>query len=126
MKAAVTGGLFLSMRAGSRGQPAVGLCYRPPPSVSGRLRRLRSEVEAAAQLAEQVLRVDAELVQQAGVSFGVDLVGQFLFGLLRLVAGGVLADELENLVFGDLHGNLTSLGVGDACLTTARLSVRGP
>src|SRR3954451_17898909 len=58
-----------------------------------------------AELADQVLRVDAELRQQAGVLLGVDLVRQLALGLARLVVVVARAQQLEDLLLRDLHGS---------------------
>src|SRR6187551_605686 len=71
---------------------------------------------AAADLADQVLRVDAVLLEQTGVLVGVDLVRQLALGLTRLVVVAARAQELEDLVLGDLHGAL----LGVACEEASR------
>lgn len=60
---------------------------------------------AAAELLDEVHRVDAELRQQSGVLVGVDLRGEFLVGLLRLGVVALGTEELEDLVLVDLHGS---------------------
>ena len=50
---------------------------------------------------KQLLGVEPELLQQVGVLFGVDLVGQLLLGLIDLVALALLLEHFEDLVFGD-------------------------
>jgi hypothetical protein len=45
------------------------------------------------------------------VLVGVDLVGQFLFGLVGHVTVALLLEHFEDLVFRDLHGVLP---VGDS------------
>ena len=60
--------------------------------------------DAAAELGEHVLGLEAEPLEEAGVALGVDVVGQLLVGLIDLVALALLLDHLEDLVLGDLHG----------------------
>jgi hypothetical protein len=38
------------------------------------------------------------------MALGIDLVGQFLFGLLDLVGLALLSEQVEDLVLGDFHG----------------------
>src|SRR4051812_14457461 len=73
----------------------------------------RSEAELVAQPAEatsaarelqQLARIEAELRQQALVALRVHLVRQLLLRLLRLVVLAALAQQLQDLVLGDLHG----------------------
>ena len=56
--------------------------------------------------AQQLLRVDAELLEQAAVLLRVDLVWQLLIGLGGLALVSSLADELEDLFLGNLHVDL--------------------
>src|SRR4051794_18062882 len=58
---------------------------------------------AAAEGAEKVARVEAELLQDAGVLLRVDLVGQLAVRLRRLVLLAARAQQLEDLLLGDLH-----------------------
>src|SRR5215216_2241609 len=71
------------------------------------------EPELAADAAEparkQLLRVHAELVEQARMLLRVDLLRQLLIGLLRLALTEPLADQVENLLLGDLHDVLLRL-----------------
>ena len=60
--------------------------------------------DTATELGERVLRLEAELLEQAGMALGIDLVGQFLFGLLDLVGLALLSEQVEDLVLGDFHG----------------------
>jgi hypothetical protein len=60
--------------------------------------------DTATELGEHVLRLEAELLEQAGMALGIDLVGQFLFGLLDLVGLALLSEQVEDLVLGDFHG----------------------
>jgi len=46
--------------------------------------------DVAADFGHQVLGVEAELLEHAGVALGVDLVGQVLLGLLGLVSLALL------------------------------------
>lgn len=109
------GVLFASMRSVSGGSGAVADCVArrrsrgySPRSAQPLQAELATEAAepAAAQLAEQVLRVDAELAEQVGVLVGVDLVRQLR---LRLAGGlgvaGVTAalEELDDLLLVDLH-----------------------
>jgi hypothetical protein len=50
------------------------------------------------------LRVEPERLQQVGVLFGVDPIGQLLLGLVALVALALLLEHFADLVFGDLDG----------------------
>jgi hypothetical protein len=71
----------------------------------GQARLMLSEAgDVTAELGKQLLRVQPELLQQVGVLFGVDLIGQLLLGLVDLVALALLLEHFEDLVFGDLHG----------------------
>jgi hypothetical protein len=60
--------------------------------------------QAAAELLEGLLRLNAELLKQTSVLLVIDLVGKFLLGLLCLVAANAALNERDDLVFGDLHG----------------------
>ena len=61
---------------------------------------------------KQLLGVEPELLQQVGVLFGVDLIGQLLLGPVDLVALALLLEHFEDLVFGDLYGVFLSIGSG--------------
>jgi fermentation-respiration switch protein FrsA (DUF1100 family) len=74
-----------------------------PSAMSLRIGDLQAG-EVDADLRQHVLRLEAELLQQARVLLGIDLIGQLLLGLLDLVGLSVLADQIEDLVLGDLHG----------------------
>src|SRR3954447_20343410 len=78
----------------------------------------RLQAELAADAAEQVGGVDAELLELVAVLLGVDLVGQLLLGLLDLVVGAALTQQLKDLVLGDLHG--CSLGGVEGAGTARR------
>jgi hypothetical protein len=56
-----------------------------------------------AELGDQILWVEPELLKQAGVLVGVDLLGQLLIGLLSVLLVTAGAQQLENLVLVDLH-----------------------
>jgi hypothetical protein len=58
----------------------------------------------ATELGEQVLGLQAELLEQAGVALSVDLIGQLLVGVTDLVVLSLLLEQLQDLVLGDLHG----------------------
>jgi hypothetical protein len=60
--------------------------------------------DAASQLGEHVLGLEAELLEQARVALGIDLLGQLLIGLVNLVGLAMLTEHVEDLVLGDLHG----------------------
>src|SRR5918992_807746 len=76
---------------------------------------------AAAESADEVARIDAELLQQAGVLLRVDLVGQLALGLRRLVVLAARTQQLEDLVLGDPHEGPPSVG----CPRPARRSRPG-
>jgi hypothetical protein len=73
---------------------------------------------AAHELLDELLGVDAELLEQVGVLVGVDLVGELLLGLGGLVLLAALAEEVEEHVLVELHaGGLPCRGVYDrGCL----------
>ena len=56
--------------------------------------------------AQQLLGVQAEALEQAGVLVGIDLVGEFLVGLVSLVVLALLAEHLDDLCLVDLHTGL--------------------
>jgi hypothetical protein len=45
---------------------------------------------------QQVLRVEAKALEQAGVLIGVDLVGEFLFCLAGLILLATLTQQVQN------------------------------
>jgi hypothetical protein len=51
------------------------------------------------------------LLQQISVLFVVDRVGQFLLGLIGLLVIAALPEQLNDLVLGDLHCDLSFVGV---------------
>src|SRR6185436_16839191 len=57
----------------------------------------------AAELREDVLGLEPELREQAGVALGIDLVGELLLGLAGLAVVAALAEQVEDLVLGDFH-----------------------
>ena len=59
--------------------------------------------DTVTELGEHVLRLEPELLEQAGMALGIDLVGQFLFSLVDLVRLALLSEQVEDLVFGDFH-----------------------
>ena len=63
---------------------------------------------------KQLLGVEPELLQQVGVLFGVDLVGQLLLGLIDLVA----------LACCWSISRILSLGIGRGCSFRSALGVR--
>src|ERR1700712_5293519 len=63
---------------------------------------------AAAQLAQQFLRVDAELAEKSSVLVGIDLVGQLACGLVGLLVLALVLQQLQNLVLADVHRSLSS------------------
>ena len=63
-------------------------------------------------LDSKLLRVEPELLQQVGVLFGVDLIGQLLLGLVDLVALALLLEHFADLVFGDRPRVFLSIGSG--------------
>ncbi len=65
---------------------------------------LEARDAAAAELGQHVLWLEPELLQQAGVALGIDLVGQLLLRVLGLVGLPLLVEHVEDLVLGDLHG----------------------
>jgi DnaK suppressor protein len=65
-------------------------------------------VAQSAHVAQQVLRVDAELVENAPVLLGVHPLGQLAVRLLGFVVLAALAQQLQNLVLGYLHLPLIS------------------
>jgi RNA polymerase sigma factor (sigma-70 family) len=83
-----------------------------PPARTGdsqaRVASSRSEVGHAAAAGEplqQLLRVEAEALQQAGVLVGVDLVGKLLLGLAGLVLLAAFAEQLQDRALVDLQGS---------------------
>jgi hypothetical protein len=58
---------------------------------------------ARLELADQILRVDSELLQEILVLFVVDLVRQLLLSLLLLVMVALLAEHLDDLLLIDPH-----------------------
>src|SRR4051812_10376924 len=98
-RAAPCGGRPASWRGGAERRG----CGQPHPR-SRRPRGAALQAELVADAAQQVLRVDAELLQLVAVLLGVDSIGQLLLGLLDLVVGAALAQHLEDLVLRDLHG----------------------
>jgi len=55
--------------------------------------------------AQQVLGVDAVLGQQVPVALGIDLVRQLALRLIGLSAADPVADELDDLLLGNLHAH---------------------
>jgi hypothetical protein len=55
---------------------------------------------------------------QAGVALGIDLVGQPLLGLVRLVALALLMEQVEDIVLGDFR-RVPSLGLRPGCYVMA-------
>src|SRR3954464_13158889 len=88
----------------------------------------RLEAELAADAAQQVLGVDAELLQLVGVLLGIDGVGELGGGLLDLVLGALVAQDVEDLVLGNFHWQrLLGAGVGgerDAAVAAVRRTTR--
>jgi hypothetical protein len=62
--------------------------------------------QAAGEPAQQLFGVQAEALEQAGVLVGVDLVGEFLVGLVSLVVLALLVEHLDDLCLVDLHTGL--------------------
>lgn len=67
--------------------------------------------KAARQFADQVLWVDAQLTEHALVFVGVDLVGQFLLGLVGFVVISLALEVIEDLLLINLHCALLQLFV---------------
>jgi hypothetical protein len=63
----------------------------------------QSAAARAADVVEQLLRVDTELVQRVSVLLMVDPVRQLSVGLSRLLTTRALLDERQNHVLWDLH-----------------------
>src|SRR4051794_15399355 len=72
--------------------------------------RARLQAQLVADPAEQVRRVDTELLELVAMLLRVDLIRQLLLGLLGLVVGGAVAQHLKDLLLRNLHG--CSFGVG--------------
>src|SRR3954453_23825406 len=70
----------------------------------------RLQAQLVADPAEQVRRVDAELLELVAMLLRVDLIRQLLLGLLDLVVGAAVAQHLKDLLLRNLHG--CSFGVG--------------
>jgi hypothetical protein len=64
---------------------------------------------AAGELCDEVLRVQAQFLQQARVLVGVDLLGQLLVGLLGLGLIALGTQQVKDLALVDLHGGSPSL-----------------
>ena len=88
----------------------VGRC-RPfhPAGAASCSRGRRSEAEFAGDVAggaaEEVGDVDAQVVEQAGVLVGVDLVGELLLGLGGLVVLTELGELGDDLLLVDLNAS---------------------
>jgi hypothetical protein len=59
--------------------------------------------DAAAELGEHGLGLEAELLEQAGVALGIDLAGQLLLGHVDLVRLALLMEQVEELALGDFR-----------------------
>jgi hypothetical protein len=70
--------------------------------------------QASAEFAQQVLHVDAVLGQKPAVLIGVNLLRQVLLCLISLVLITLLLEELDNLVFVDLHDFLHDFSADQA------------
>lgn len=68
--------------------------------------------DAAGSSTEQVIDVDAELLQKAGVLIGVHLVGQLGLGLLRLITLALTTEKIQNLLLVDIHGSAVPIDRG--------------
>src|SRR5688500_2728209 len=79
--------------------------HAPPARRFGLQAELAAQAAAAtaAEHADEVARIEAELLEDAGVLLRVDLVGQLAVGLLGLVVLPARAQQLEDLFLGDLH-----------------------
>src|SRR3954451_18453542 len=102
----------LRWMAAKRQDPA----YRPakggaPERPGPLLRVVALEAELAADvagdlptvLADELLRVDAEALEQVGMLVGVDLIGQLVLRLRCLVVLPAVTQQRQDLVLGNLH-----------------------
>jgi hypothetical protein len=64
------------------------------------------QAAAAHEPLDQLLGVEAELLQQVGVLVGVDLVGELLLGLAGLVLLATIAEQVEDHALVELHEGL--------------------
>src|SRR4029450_2293873 len=81
----------------------------PGPGLSAGTGRGDSELGQAAaahELLDELLGVDAELLEEAGVPVRVDLVGELLGGLVGLVLLAAVAEQVEDHVLVELHERL--------------------
>src|SRR3954451_20628496 len=80
-------------------------CVSPPsgPSVVQECVIAFAGSASEADLADQVLRVHAVLLEDVRVQLVVDLLGQLLLELLRLLALALLLERVDDLLLGDLH-----------------------
>src|SRR4051794_28981322 len=72
--------------------------------------RARLQAQLVADPAQQIRRVDAELLELVAMLLRVDPIRQLLLGPLDLVVGAAVAQHLKDLLLRNLHG--CSLGVG--------------
>src|SRR4051794_21736678 len=86
--------------------------------------RARLQAQLVADPAEQVRRVDTELLELAAMLLRVDLIRQLLLGLLDLVVGAAVAQHLKDLLLRNLHG--CSFGVGWDARSHRRAAGGGP
>jgi hypothetical protein len=84
--------------------------------------------QATGEPAQQLLGVKAEPLEQVGVLVGVDLVGEFLVGLVSLVVLALLAEQIKDRALVELHGapHLLWLEVGGRDASTAGVLPRRP
>ena len=73
------------------------------------------------------LRPEAELLEQGGMALGIDLVGHFLLSLFDPVGLALLAEQVQELVLGDLQLFLSKVDrVGAMCGGLRRKAVTAP
>jgi hypothetical protein len=68
-------------------------------------------IPRASEPAQDVLRVDPDLLEDVPVLLVVDLIRELLLGLLRLVVVATLAEHLDDLLLVDLHRSPSSVAI---------------